>query len=200
MKPSLLFILFALFLACSPNKMVEVKDETGQVIEQYEISKNNGKKNGEYRKLLRNQVIEIAQYQNDTLHGIRSIFDPEGIKEIEENYILGIHQGSYLSYYANGQVKLEGEYRNGVMSGIWKKYYESGKLMETVSMSDNEENGPFTEFWENGNLKAEGSYLDGDNENGELKLYDEQGILEKTMQCERGICHTTWKREANQNQ
>ena len=86
------------------------------------------------------------------------------------------------------------------MQGIWKKYYESGKLMESVTMRDNEENGPFVEYWENGNLKAEGAYLDGDNEDGELKLYDEHGELEKTMQCERGMCYTTWKKETSASQ
>ena len=50
------------------------------------------------------------------------------------------------------------------------------------------------------NSKAEGTYIDGDNEQGELKLYDEQGELEKIMQCERGICHTTWKKEMSVSQ
>ena len=35
-------------------------------------------------------------------------------------------------------------------------------------------------------------YLDGDNEHGELKLFDEQGVLTKKMNCDKGICRTSW--------
>lgn len=197
MKPALTLTLLSFILACSPYQEVEVKDDNGQVVESFRINRKTGQKEGEYRKYSEGALLEIAHYINDTLDGLRTIFTFDGNKEIEEWYTKGIYEGSYLTFYANGQVELEGQYNNGTMEGEWKKYYKSGKLMESVRMHQNEENGPFVEYWENGNLKAEGTYLDGDNEHGELKLYDEQGELEKIMQCERGICHTTWKRETN---
>ncbi len=197
MKSLILILPLLAIFSCSRHQKVEVRDENGKITEEYHILKKTGKKEGEYLKRFQGKTIEVAYFNNDSLHGTRTIFTPEGIKEIEEHYNHGIYEGPYFSYYANGQVKVEGNYENGTMEGIWKKYYESGQLMETVSMHHNEENGPFVEYWENGNLKAEGNYLDGDNENGELKLYNEQGQLEKTMQCERGVCHTTWKRESN---
>ena len=49
------------------------------------------------------------------------------------------------------------------------------------------------EYFRNGNLKAEGSYLDGDNEHGLLKLYDETGRLIRKMECEQGVCRTFWR-------
>lgn len=64
--------------------------------------------------------------------------------------------------------------------------------MEEVMFADNEENGPFTEYHKNGSLKAEGNYLNGDNEHGLLKLYNEEGELVRKMQCDSGICQTTW--------
>jgi antitoxin component YwqK of YwqJK toxin-antitoxin module len=179
---------------------VQIKDDQGNIVEEYEIVRETGKKHGEYRKFSSARLIETAHFVNDTLDGLRTIFDREGNKEIEETYVMGIYQGPYLTFYPNGQVKLDGSYLDGTMHGIWKKHYESGKLMERVTMHDNQENGPFVEYWENGNLKAEGTYLDGDNEDGELKLYDERGELEKTMNCERGICHTTWKKETSSSQ
>ncbi|MCB9272045.1 MAG: hypothetical protein H6561_21145 [Lewinellaceae bacterium] len=83
------------------------------------------------------------------------------------------------------------------MSGVWKRYYQGGQLMEEVAFSGNKENGPFKEYYENGNIKAEGSYLNGPKEDGELKLYDEQGTLVKKMECSDGVCHTTWQAESN---
>ncbi|MCB0689399.1 MAG: toxin-antitoxin system YwqK family antitoxin [Saprospiraceae bacterium] len=198
MRPLILSAFLSIFIACSPIQQVEIKDDSGQLTESYQIDKKTGQKEGEYRRYSNGRLVEIANYSADTLHGIRTLFSSEGIKEIEEWYDKGTYEGSYQTFYPGGQVKLEGQYINGSMEGEWKKYYESGQLMENVVMHENEENGPFVEYWENGNLKAEGTYLDGDNEHGELKLYDEQGALEKTMQCERGICHTTWKRETEE--
>lgn len=197
MRLKIIFPLFCLFLACSPYQEVEVKDDEGRIVESYRTLKATGQKDGEYKKYSGGNLIEVANYVSDTLDGKRTIYTTEGVKEIEEWYVNGIYEGSYQTFYPNGQVRLEGNYVNGSMEGEWIKYYDSGKLMERVSMHENAENGPFVEFWENGNLKTEGTYLDGDNEHGELKLYDESGELEKTMQCQRGICHTTWKREMN---
>lgn len=197
MRTIVLFTTLSLLTACSPYQNVEIKDENGVVVENYRVWKSSGLKDGDYKKYSQGQLIETAHYINDTLDGLRTLYAPEGYKEIEEWYVMGIYDGTYQTFYPNGQVRLEGQYVSGRMEGEWTKYYDSGKLMEKVMMHDNAENGPFIEYWENGNLKAEGSYLDGDNEDGELKLYDEQGVLEKTMQCQRGICHTTWKREVN---
>ena len=69
--------------------------------------------------------------------------------------------------------------------------------MEEVSFQDNQENGPFTEYHENGQLKAEGYYQEGDNEHGLLKIYDKQGELVKTMNCQHGVCRTVWEKNEN---
>jgi len=49
------------------------------------------------------------------------------------------------------------------------------------------------EYHPNGSLKAEGQYLNGDFEQGELKLYDETGRLVRIMDCEQGVCRTRWQ-------
>jgi antitoxin component YwqK of YwqJK toxin-antitoxin module len=193
-------IVAVVICGCSPTQVVEKKDENGQLIERYEVDKKSGQKNGTYERLVDLMVVEKATYHFDTLHGVRTLYTAAGQKEIEETYQMGTYHGPYLSYHADGGTKTEGHYENGTMEGKWQRYYGDGQLMETVTMHLNQEEGPFVEYWENGKIKAEGSYLDGDNEHGELKLYDEQGDLEKIMQCERGICHTTWRKEMSAGQ
>ena len=63
-------------------------------------------------------------------------------------------------------------------------------------MVQNEENGPFKEYHLNGNLKAVGNYLNGPNEDGNLKVYDENGDLEREMECTAGICHSIFSRDS----
>jgi len=175
--------------------MVEIKDDAGKVTESYEIDKESKKKTGIYQRFNNNILVEEAIYLNDTLHGTRTLFFDDGTKEIEESYVHGIFHGPFYTYHPEGSLKLQGQYENGTMESTWIKYYVAGQIMERVEMHQNNENGPFEEFYENGNIKAKGTYLDGDNEDGELLLYDENGDLERKMDCDKGICHTTWSKE-----
>jgi len=140
-------------------------------------------------------VIELAEYQNDTLNGKRIMFAENGDTLVVEHYENGLFHGEYRAYYEGSLLELVGEYTANSMEGEWKRFYPNGQLMEIVSFSDNQENGPFIEYHENGSLKAEGYYRNGDHEHGLLKLYDEAGELEKTMNCENGICRTVWSKK-----
>jgi len=113
----------------------------------------------------------------------------------QETYKRGTFSGPYRLFYPGGELKQSGKYRDNLMVGKWKGFYDNGQLKEVVQFENNEENGAFIEYHSNGKLKAEGSYLDGDYEHGELKLYDENGELERTMQCVKGRCSTTWSRD-----
>ena len=191
---SFLLLITAVCLSACSSKLetVESTDEYGYIVK-YTRSKDDFAKQGLYTRLGKDgKKMEEANYVNDTLHGPRTLFYPNGQAEIIEQYHKGQFAGIFKTFHESGKIKLEGEYINGVMQGQWKGYYESGQLKETVQFESNEENGPFVEYYDNGNLKAEGAYLNGDNEHGELKLYDENGQLNKKMNCKMGVCRTTW--------
>jgi antitoxin component YwqK of YwqJK toxin-antitoxin module len=186
-----------ILIACSSKlDTVEKKDENGVLLERYTRLKTNFAKEGLYESFYPSgKLYEQSTYHNDTLTGERKLFHENGNLLIVEHHEQGRFEGAYKVYYENGQLELEGMYVDNKMTGPWKRYYPSGQLMEIVEFSDNQENGPFIEYHENGNLKAEGAYLDGDHEHGLLKLYDENGQLERKMNCDRGICRTIWTAE-----
>ena len=188
----LLSILLSL-LACNSNiETVKLTEENGDLVE-YSRRKSDFAKEGEYlRKDEKGQFLEKAQYTNDSLHGERILYFPNGQPEIIERYEHGKFVGKYQLFHENGQLKQEGSYIDGKMEGEWKGYYDNGQLKEVVTIEANEENGPFTEYHKNGKLKAEGQYLNGDFEHGLLKLYDEHGELVKKMNCVKGVCRTIW--------
>ncbi len=197
MKPHF-FLMFLAVLAfgCSDVETTEVTDTAGNVIERYGRKKADFAKQGLYERFDSTGVLmEMAHYQNDTLHGERKLFYENGKLQYAEQYAHGAFAGPYIAYYGNGEIELTGQYKDGAMQGKWRRYYDNGQLMEEVHFEDNNENGPFVEYHKNGNLKAEGAYLEGDFEHGLLKMYDEKGELERKMDCNRGICRTTWKRE-----
>ena len=193
----LVLVLIALCTSCTSRNTVE-QTVNGQT-EQYQIDKKTGLKDGEASKVdSSGHIFEAATYRQGELHGERVLYHDNGTPEIVEKYDNGILNGSYAVFYDNGTQEIKGQYTDGIMSGIWTRYYPDGQKMEDVTFADNLENGPFVEYHPNGALKAEGQYLNGGRENGLLKLYDTAGELEKTMQCDDGICQTTWERDGDE--
>ncbi len=193
----LAFCLLALLLfACKQKgalETIENKDEAGYV-ERYTRRKSDFAKEGLYTRIdPQGKKVEEALYKNDTLDGWRILYYETGDTQVLESYKTGLFHGIYKVYFPEGGVKLLGQYADNEMTGLWKGYYENGSIKEEVTFEKSEENGPFVEYYPNGKLKAQGNYLNGDYEHGELKLYDEAGQLIKTMQCDKGICRTTWE-------
>ena len=192
---SKIFLLCALLAgvtgsSCSNLETVEIKNPDGQVVERYERNPETLAKHGEYRRFDEDNILmEIAHYEDDVLDGERRVFYEDGttVQAIEQ-YEQGDFVGTYQTFYPSGNLKLEGNYTDNEMNGIWKKYYDSGELAEEVRMENSLEQGAFKEYYRNGNLKAEGTYRDGDNEHGELKLYNEDGSLDRIMDCDMGRC------------
>lgn len=198
MRFTLIFSFAIIFLAaCSDMETIEVKDENGKIKEQYSLNKQTKKKEGAYLAFYPNgQKLEESFYINDSLHGERKLFYENGQLESVTNHANGMFEGKYQKYNEQGKLTNEGQYLNNEMSGVWKKWDGSGALVEEVAFMANLENGPFKEFYPNGKLKAEGIYLDGDNEQGELKIYDETGELVERKHCEFGNCATAWSKTA----
>lgn len=189
-----LFLLLGL-ASCknSPLETVETRDEDGNTIRQ-EQRKEDKVKEGLYQKIGRNgAVIVEAHYLNDSLHGERRFFYPDGSVESIETYQNGQYHGPYRKFYPGGKPWVEQTYEHGTMQGLSISYYPNGQISEKVTMVANEENGPFQEYYENGALKAEGTYVPNDGgsvEHGELKEYNEQGQLIRVADCVYGACKT----------
>ena len=186
-------VALTLLSACSSTETVE--QEAFGMIETFEVDKKTGLKNGTFSKSTPDgTIIEKATYRNNNLVGKRTIYYDNGNPEIEEQYEDGVLNGTYRTFYDDKTTEIEGSYASGVMKGMWKRFYENGQVMEEVTFEENLENGPFVEYHPNGKLKAEGQYYQGDNEHGLLKLYDENGELYRRMECDSGVCRTTWLR------
>ena len=193
--------IFGIISCASKLETIELRNEDGKVIERFTQHKETKLKEGKLEIYDSDgKILETAHYKNGQLNGLRTVFYENGQAQVVEQYENGIFKGLFKTFYENGALKLEGEYTNGMMNGKWKGYYDSGELKEIVTFVDNEENGPFVEYFKNGKTKTEGNYLDGDNEHGELKMYNEAGDLVRKMDCNKGVCRTIWKSENEQNE
>lgn len=201
MKPALLVLCLSILsiTSCSRQEkgQIELKDTEGNLIEVYEIRLQDSTKAGPYKKYYANgNIYEEGSYENGVLHGARRLYYPSGKIQTEETYINGYFEGEWVSFWENGNKKLKGEYINNAMEGEWEAFYEEGPLKEIVTFANSLENGPFIEYYPNQKVKAKGFYKDGDQEDGELLLYNEFGELIKKMDCNLGICKTTWSKDS----
>ena len=189
---TLLGILAVVLITSCGSNMIEERDDQGRLVAEYEM--RDGVKHGKFVGYHPDgSIFEESTYINGQVHGIRSLFF-EGNKKIQtsETYVNGVMDGLFEEYHINGQVSFTGLFVNDAMDGVWKKYNEVGQLIEEVTFKDSEENGPFKEYHTNGQLAAVGGYLNGDYEHGPLQIFNEQGELIKKMDCNKGICQTSW--------
>jgi len=194
MKRLFLFLLAISMISCSDNK-VEVLNDAGTVIERFEILEDSTK-HGLYEAFFDNgDIQEKSTYMNGALDGTRTIYHSNGNVEVEENYVKDVMEGSFKAFHENGKLNIEVPYKNGQMNGTLKRYYDTGSLQEEVAMVGGMENGPFKEYFANGKVEWEGNYIDGDNEEGLLTQFSEDGSTIKKMECDNGVCRTIWTKE-----
>lgn len=193
-------ILFAILWSACGQAVVKRSDTDEYFTEEYTLRKKDGVKHGPYKKYTHDgALVEEGQYQEGEIHGERKKYAQGNLVSVEtiQN---GLFHGLYQSFYPDGSLNSSGTYENDQMTGVWKRYYRNGQVLEEVTFKDNLENGPFREYYENGKLKAEGNYLNGDQEHGELLLYNDKGQLIRKMNCIEGICRTTWELESSEKQ
>ena len=189
----------ALALAgCSDLEPVERRNAEGVVVERYTRTRGDSLMQGLYQAFdPEGELVEEANYAAGQLDGERTLYYPGGAVQYVEQHRGGIFEGTYRAYYPDGQLELTGEYAANAMTGVWTGYYPNGTKKEEVTFVDNQENGPFREWYSNGVLKAEGTYRDGDNEQGELTLYNLAGEVERVMYCDAGVCRTVMQAGAS---
>lgn len=197
-KLLLAFVLVLGALSCSSDtELHKVMDENGNLVEEYTRSIKDYKKQGEYKKYYEggNAVMEIAQFENDTMEGEFIRFAENGDTLSVAMMKGGKYHGYFKQYYDTGNNLMQFyQNENNKMAGPFKEYYKSGALKGVLSFKDNLEDGPFVEYHENGNKSFEGIYVAG-KENGELLKYNEAGELIRKMDCQMARCTTTWKME-----
>ena len=89
------------------------------------ITKDYAKEGVFERRTASGQLVEIANYRNDTLHGERILFYESGDTSSIETYKRGTFSGPYQLFYPDGTIKQAGRYRDNLMVGKWKGYCRS---------------------------------------------------------------------------
>jgi uncharacterized protein len=87
--------------------------------------------------------------------------------------------GTYISYFLNGNIESKGQFMNGETAGVWEFYFETGGLKMRGIVRQNSNYGLWEYFYENGNRSMEG-VIQGKSKEGDWKIFYESGELKET--------------------
>lgn len=103
------------------------------------------------------------------------------------------YTGRYLSYYENGQKKIEMNLKEGKKHGKIRIYFDNGNLHELQSYRNNLMSGK----WEMYNLekaKLSVAHYKRGRKHGKWKIWDDNGNLLYKLQYNRGQKTGKWKK------
>lgn len=134
----------------------------GVVIESFFVKE--GKLNGEYSIYFPSgeKLKLIRNYSGGLLQGSWVSFFENGQKKEQTNYDKGYMQGVRKSYWNNGLVKEQNEFDQGVLTGVSNFYYSNGQLRKTIAFDFNgNRDGVWLDYFPNGKIKQKISYKSG---------------------------------------
>lgn len=142
------------------------------------------------------QVVEEGNYESSRKQGLWKNFFPNGKLKSEIAYVNSRPNGTYKTYFENGQVEEEGNWENTRNTGGFKRYHENGQTAQQFVFNETGkrdgkqvyfyENGQVMieadieagkekfvkEFYEDGSIKAEKSFIDGELDVANTKVYE----------------------------
>lgn len=130
-------------------------------------------------------------------HFIRKTYHDAAREHLKEIYqvkdtISNILDGSYVSYYLNGNVESKGQFENNETTGVWEFYYETGNLKMRGILLKNSNYGKWEYYYENGQKAMEG-IVDGKNREGVWKIYYESGQIKEEGEYEKNLRSGLWQ-------
>ena len=105
---------------------------------------------------------------------------------IEFQVVNGKKNGSFKTYYLNGQIEKCGYKINDDNVGEWTYYYYNGQIESQGSFENDKPEGKWVSYYKNGNKKCEGSYKNG-KQNSLWLYYDHDEQLMSTLFFSNGI-------------
>lgn len=123
-------------------------------------------------------------FEKGQVDGTLVEYDELGNIIVQGNYWRGKEDGAW--FYQVGDHKEEGEFIEGMREGEWKSYYKDGSLKFEGKFIEDNPHGEHIWYWDNGKLKDKGSYIMG-RKHGDWITYNYDGTPFLVITYENGI-------------
>ena len=142
------------------------RDLEGEVNAAYEYD-NSGWLTTARKKLTGKQVEEKTYYSNGQ-ETVTLVYEGDQLRD-----------GTYKTYYRNGNVKKQFTFKDGKYSGNCKTFYESGKLSEDYNYDNGKLEGSYTAYYESGQVKEKYNNINDKGEGPYEEYYEDGTLAEK---------------------
>jgi uncharacterized protein len=130
-------------------------------------------------------VVSIINYDsNGELHG--PYIGAPVFYAVEINYVHGQIDGTFKSYYDNGQIMCLDHYKMGKEHGLHTDYFENGNKEREDTYVDGIRHGSFRKWLENGTRWYYCDYVDGLKNGLEIE-HDQYGRIKYEYEYENGL-------------
>ena len=121
-------------------------------------------------------------------------FDGEVIGGRHKGFIQnGKKEGSWLTYFENGQLKEKSNFIEGAKDGLEVRYFKNGILSANINFKNGIRDGSWITYYTNGQLYYEGNYKNGERD-GSWVFYFDNGQLMSKGEYEKGLREGAWVR------
>lgn len=197
----ILYILLPIFVCSisSAQSYTIDKGDTINVIDENNLKQGFWRIFGKMKKLPGyepEQVVEEGNYESSRKQGLWKNFFPNGKIKSEIAYVNSRPNGTYKTFFENGQIEEEGSWENNRNTGGFKRFHENGQTAQQFVFNETGkrdgkqvyfyENGQVMieadvaagkekfvkEFYEDGSIKAEKSFIDGELDAANTKVYE----------------------------
>lgn len=127
-------------------------------------------------------------YSKEHANQIIKSYNEKGVLIAQANFKGGNQTGIIKVYDEYGDIESEQSYKDGIKDGI-TKFYDDGIITEEVEFRNDLRNGLTKIYHSNGQLRAKVYYLDGNQADGVVDSYDENGNLFKRANIKDGKFH-----------
>ena len=129
---------------------------------------------------------EQGSFKNGKKDGSWISYYDNGQLLTKRTYKDGKRDGLWAAYHDNGQLWSKGPYKNGKKDGPWVGYHKDAKLRIKGTLNDGKKDGPWVWFYDNGQLRSKGIYKNG-KKDGPWVSYHDNGQLEAKGTYKNGV-------------
>ena len=83
--------------------------------------------------------------------------------QVKGSFKDGKRDGSWVTYWDNGQLSFKGDYNNGKRDGSWVRYWDNGQLWKKGNYKNSKREGSWVDYNKDGSVDTElsGIYKNG---------------------------------------
>lgn len=91
---------------------------------------------------------------NGLLHGLSEGWHTNGVRQVTENFVLGVSEGVRVKWYPGGAKLSEAAISGGKLNGLFRRWHENGRLAEQIELRDDQPHGESLAYYPGGSLRT----------------------------------------------